>query len=88
MGAGCLKRLLIGRILLPLDADARMLWQISTTCAAWSPVARGNLALIAVDARDAERIEYRPWWLWPALALSLSSLGAAVVAVARGRLES
>lgn len=58
-------------------------WMSRGADGAWSPVARGNLAFIAVEATDAARIEYRPWWLWPALVVSLLSLIAAATLVLR-----
>jgi hypothetical protein len=60
-------------------------WKTYDSSEGWYPVLRGNLAFIAVDAEDAVRIEYRPWWLWPALAASVVSFLAAVVIVVRGR---
>ncbi len=60
-------------------------WMDRRADGSWTPVARGNLAFIAVPAADAGRIAYRPWWLWPSIAVSLAVLLAAVVIVVRRR---
>jgi len=60
-------------------------WKAWNRDAGWTPVARGNLAFIAAPQSDADRVEYRPWWLAPALACSCFSLVAAVVIVVRAR---
>jgi len=59
-------------------------WMTRDDSTGWRPVARGNLAFIAVEAAGARRISYRPWWLWPALAASGASLLAVAVLVRRG----
>jgi hypothetical protein len=60
-------------------------WASYRDGAGWTPVARGNLAFIAVPAAEAGRIEYRPAWLLPAGLATLASLAGAVVIVVRGR---
>jgi hypothetical protein len=51
-----------------------------------SGVVRGNLAFLALPLTSNEiEIAYRPWWKWPALLASLTSLVLGVAVVVRAR---